>query len=103
MKKLKKKQSAFTLLEMTIVLFIISLLVLIILPNLSQQRKRANSVHGKAMVSVVQTQIDAYENEHDTDNVSFEELKNSNYLTANQVQQAQREKIVIIDGKAVQQ
>lgn len=38
MKILKKKQSGFTLLEMSIVLFIISLLVLIMLPNLSQQR-----------------------------------------------------------------
>ena len=36
MKILKKKQSGFTLLEMSIVLFIISLLVLIMLPNLSQ-------------------------------------------------------------------
>lgn len=36
MKVLKKKQSGFTLLEMSIVLFIISLLVLIMLPNLSQ-------------------------------------------------------------------
>ena len=62
MKILKKKQSGFTLLEMSIVLFIISLLVLIMLPNLSQQRKHANSIHGKAMTSVIQTQIDAYEN-----------------------------------------
>lgn len=48
MKILKKKQSGFTLLEMSIVLFIISLLVLIMLPNLSQQRKHANSIHGKS-------------------------------------------------------
>ena len=53
MKILKKKQSGFTLLEMSIVLFIISLLVLIMLPNLSQQRKHANSIHGKAMTSVI--------------------------------------------------
>ena len=63
MKILKKKQSGFTLLEMSIVLFIISLLVLIMLPNLSQQRKHANSILGKAMTSVIQTQIDACENE----------------------------------------
>ncbi|WP_302116816.1 competence type IV pilus major pilin ComGC [uncultured Limosilactobacillus sp.] len=102
MKILNKKESAFTLLEMSIVLFIISLLVLIVLPNLSQQRKHANSIHRKAMVSVIQTQIDSYENENGADNVSFEELKNANYLTDAQVQQAHREKIVIVDGKAVQ-
>ena len=98
MKILKKKQSGFTLLEMSIVLFIISLLVLIMLPNLSQQRKHANSIHGKAMTSVIQTQIDAYEN----DNVSLEELNKANYLTDAQVQQAHHEKIVIVDGKAIQ-
>ncbi|MBD5806440.1 prepilin-type N-terminal cleavage/methylation domain-containing protein [Lactobacillus sp. 0.1XD8-4] len=102
MKVLKRKQSGFTLLEMSIVLFIISLLVLIMLPNLSQQRKHANVIHGKAMVSVIQTQIDAYENENGTDNVGLDELKNANYLTAAQVQQAHRERIVIVDGKAIQ-
>ena len=102
MKILKKKQSGFTLLEMSIVLFIISLLVLIMLPNLSQQRKHANSIHGKSMTSVIQTQIDAYENENGTDNVSLEELNKANYLTDAQVQQAHHEKIVIVDGKAIQ-
>ena len=102
MKILKKKQSGFTLLEMSIVLFIISLLVLIMLPNLSQQRKHANSIHVKAMTSVIQTQIDAYENENGTDNVSLEELNKANYLTDAQVQQAHHEKIVIVDGKAIQ-
>jgi competence protein ComGC len=101
--KLTKKRSGFTLLEMSIVLFIISLLVLIMLPNLSQQRKHANNIHGKAMVSVIQTQVDAYENEFGTANVTLEELKNNNYLTASQVQRARQEKISIVDGKAVRQ
>lgn len=101
MKKLKKKEG-FTLLEMSIVLFIISLLILIMLPNLAQQRKHANSIHEKAMVSVIQTQIDAYQNETGADTVTLEELKNSNYLTASQVQRAHQEKITIVDGKAVQ-
>lgn len=72
------------------------------LPNLSQQRKHANTIHGKAMISVIQTQIDAYENETGAESVTMEELKNNNYLTAAQVQQAHQEKIVIVDGKAIQ-
>ena len=44
-KYLKKKKAGFTLLEMSIVLFIISLLILIILPNLAQQRKNATRIH----------------------------------------------------------
>ncbi len=54
------------------------------------------------MTSVIQTQIDAYENENGTDNVSLEELNKANYLTDAQVQQAHHEKIVIVDGKAIQ-
>ena len=53
-----RKREAFTLLEMSIVLFIISLLILIVLPNLTAQRKSAKRIHRDAMVSVVQTQVD---------------------------------------------
>ena len=46
LKKLKKRVAkGFTLVEMTIVLFIISLLILIIVPNLGAQRKHATSVN----------------------------------------------------------
>ncbi|XIF20384.1 MAG: prepilin-type N-terminal cleavage/methylation domain-containing protein [Acetilactobacillus jinshanensis] len=60
MKKALKKRKGFTLIEMTIVLFIISLLILIIIPNISKSREHAQDVHSNAMVSVVQSQIDAY-------------------------------------------
>lgn len=101
MKKVfKRRRSGFTLLEMSIVLFIISLLILIVLPNLAQQRRHANRVHGDAMVAVVQTQIDAYENEHGTNRVSYAQLQADDYLTKAQVAHAQREQIVIANGKA---
>ena len=48
-----RKRSAFTLVEMATVLFIIALLILIILPNLAAQRKHATRVHEDAMVNVV--------------------------------------------------
>ncbi len=74
-KQVKKMRSGFTLIEMTIVLFIISLLILIIIPNLSNQRKHAQSVHSSAMTEVVQAQIDAYFSQHPmAKTVSFPEL-----------------------------
>lgn len=104
MKKiLTARRPAFTLLEMSIVLFIISLLILIVLPNLAQQRKHADKVHGNAMVTVVQTQIDAYENETGASNASYETLQAKDYLTKAQVQRARRNHIVIINGKACRQ
>lgn len=97
-----RRRSGFTLIEMAVVLFIISLLVLIILPNLANQRKHATGVHRDAMVSVVQTQIDLYENENGEGNVSFDALQKSDYLTPEQVQKAQKEKITIVGDKAIQ-
>lgn len=102
-KMLTARRPAFTLLEMSIVLFIISLLILIVLPNLAQQRKHADRVHGNAMVAVVQTQIDAYENETGANNANYETLQSKDYLTKAQVQRARRNHIVIINGKACRQ
>lgn len=101
-KYLMKKQPAFTLLEMSIVLFIISLLILIILPNLAHQWQNASRIHRDAMVSVVQTQVDAYENETGATNVSLDQLRQHDYLTAAQVQKAKKEHIAVVNGKAVQ-
>ncbi|KRM09259.1 competence type IV pilus major pilin ComGC [Paucilactobacillus suebicus] len=101
-KSLLRKVKGFTLIEMSIVLFIISLLVLIILPNLASQRKHATGVHKDAMVSVVQTQIDLYENENGSDAISFETLEKGDYLTKSQVSKAQNEDIEIVGDKAIQ-
>lgn len=100
MKVLKKKRSAFTLLEMSIVLFIISLLILIILPNITKQRKNAMSIHQDAMVNVVQTQADLFENETGHAPDSLQELHANDYLTNAQLAKAQREQIVLYHGKA---
>lgn len=96
-----KKREAFTLLEMSIVLFIISLLILIILPNLTAQRKNAKKIHRDAMVSVVQTQVDEYANDGGNENVSLEELRDAKYLTSAQVKKAHEQHIVIVDGKVI--
>ncbi|MEY8442345.1 competence type IV pilus major pilin ComGC [Lactobacillaceae bacterium 24-114] len=96
-----KKKHAFTLLEMSIVLFIISLLILIVLPNLTAQRKNAKNIHGNAMVSVIQTQADEYVNDGGKENMSLEDLRQAKYLTSAQVKKAKEQHIVIVDGKVV--
>ena len=97
-----KRRRGFTLIEMTIVLFIISLLVLIILPNLNGQRRHAQHIHGGAMLTVVQGQVTAYLDDHGgAKTVSFQELKAAKYLTSQQVTQAKREGIHIKDDQAI--
>lgn len=97
----RKSRGGFTLIEMTIVLFIISLLIMIVIPNLSNQRKHAQTVHTSAMKSMVQAQIDAYQSQHPTDSqVSYEDLSNGGYLTKKQISQAKREGIKILENNA---
>lgn len=101
MKCFGKKQQGFTLLEMSIVLFIISLLILIVLPNLTSQRQHASKIHRDAMATVVQTQVDEYLNEHDKQTVSYRELEQAHYLTSSQVKKARGQGLVITNGQVV--
>ena len=55
-----KDQKAFTLVEMLVVLMIISVLIILIVPNLSNQTKTVNSKRCEALISVVQSQTNAY-------------------------------------------
>lgn len=98
MKKHTQRQG-FTLLEMSIVLFIISLLILIVIPNLAKQRQNATSIHSKAMVNVIQTQVDLFENEVGHSPTSVQQLYAKHYLTSAQLKSAQRNHIVISNGQ----
>jgi len=100
--KIKKQAGGFTLIEMTIVLFIISLLILIIIPNLSNQRKHAQGIHANAMVSVVQSQFDAYETEFPNQSkVTLIDLQKKGYLSQKQLKEAQASGIKIKNNEVV--
>jgi competence protein ComGC len=94
-----KRRKGFTLIEMAIVIFIISLLMLLILPNLNQQRKNAQKIHAEAMVSTVQTQVDLYQNEFDDNDITIAELTSAGYLTKNQEKKATDLGIKIYENK----
>lgn len=55
-----KNNQGFTLIEMLIVLLVISVLIILIIPNLSGKSKEIGEKGCEALVSVVQTQVDAY-------------------------------------------
>ena len=94
MKKFKNK-SAFTLIEMLIVLFIIAILLILIIPNIT---KNIDTAKDKSS--------EAYEiNEKDKD-VTFEKLVEKHYLDgpADKASTAPNgKKIVIANGKATLQ
>lgn len=98
-KYLAKKVAAFTLLEMAVVLFIISLLVLIILPNVAAQRKNASKINRNALQTELNTQAQLYMNDHNVDSVTIADLEQAKYLTASQVEAIKREHLEISHEK----
>ncbi|TFJ93682.1 competence type IV pilus major pilin ComGC [Lentibacillus salicampi] len=78
-----KNQRGFTLIEMLIVLMIISVLILLIIPNLSSKSEEVNDKGCEALVSMVQAQADAYyiaKKEYP----SLDELESEGYITEDQ-------------------
>ena len=71
--KIVKGESGFTLIEMMIVLLIISVLVLIAIPNVTKHSKSIDEKGCKAYVKMVEGQVAAYKMEHHK-NPSLEEL-----------------------------
>ena len=62
MKKLKAlKVKAFTLVEMLVVLLIISVLMLLFVPNLTKQKDAVSDTGNAAVVKVVESQAELYE------------------------------------------
>lgn len=57
----KKVYQAFTLVEMMIVLLIISVLVLLFIPNLSQEKEKVVEKGDQAIVQTIKTQIELAE------------------------------------------
>ena len=87
MKKLLKKKKAFTLIELLICLFIIGLMMLLIIPNIANQRKEAQKKSDAAIVKVIENQQELYQldkNVKDKPDVST--LKKDGYITQEQAE-----------------
>ena len=83
MMKLKEtKAKAFTLVEMLVVLLIISVLLLLFVPNLTKQKDAVND-KGKAVVKVVESQAELYSLDKN-ENASLSKLQADGRITAEQ-------------------
>lgn len=79
-----KNNKGFTLIEMLIVLMIISVLIILIVPNLSGKSKEVNKKGCDALVTVVQAQTDAYYLDKSSYPASLEALEKAGYITKDQ-------------------
>lgn len=97
-KKIKKLNSkGFTLIEMVLVLFVISILMLLIVPNIVTQKQKVDVKGTEALVTVVQTQVELYEMEYGVKATTFDMLKEKEYLNAAQKEEAEK-KLQIANG-----
>ena len=84
MKKMMQiKTKAFTLVEMLFTLVIISILLLLFVPNLSKQKDAVKDTGGAAVVKVVESQAELFELNH-TGGVSLSKLVEAGSITAEQ-------------------
>lgn len=79
----KKKLKGFTLLEMMVVLFVISILLLLFVPNIMKQKDSAKNKSDESIVKVVETQMEVYELDTGS-RPTLEELVTDGYITDKQ-------------------
>lgn len=79
-----KNQKGFTLIEMLIVLMIISVLIILIIPNLGEKSETVNQKGCEALVELVQAQIDAYYIDERKYPASIDILATEGYITKDQ-------------------
>ncbi|MGX7014163.1 competence type IV pilus major pilin ComGC [Vagococcus silagei] len=92
MLKVIKDKKGFTLIEMLVVLFIISILLVLFVPNISKHRESALEQEKEGIVKVVETQLELYMLEHEDLDVqpSVKTLKDEKYITDKQYKQYQK-------------
>lgn len=86
-----KKYRGFTLIEMLIVLLIISVLILLFVPNLAKHKDEVENKGNDAIEKVVETQIDLYELENGK-RVPAETLESEGWITDKQLERYNQSK-----------
>ncbi len=87
MKKLLKKKKGFTLIELLICLFIIGLMMLLIIPNIANQRQKAQEKSDAAIVKVVENQQELYQLDNNVkEKPDTSKLQEDGYITKEQAE-----------------
>ena len=101
-RKFKNNEEGFTLIEMLLVLLVISVLVILIIPNIAAQSRNVQDTGCEAQVRMVQSQIEAYTLNEGGTPATIQELV-PDYLTAEQVSCQNGDSITITNGEATRQ
>lgn len=77
-----KNSNAFTLLEMLMVMFIIAVLLLLTIPNITKHKDGVEDTGCEAYADMVQTQVTAYEMVEGELPTSLSQLESAGYITS---------------------
>lgn len=94
------KDDGFTLIEMLLVLLVISVLIIVIIPNIAKQSDNVQNTGCTAQVKMVQGQIEAYKLQKGSHPSSIQELV-PEFLKENQTKCKNGKGIEIVNGEAV--
>lgn len=75
-----RKQQGFTLIEMLIVLLVISILLIITVPNIVKHQQSIRNKGCDAFVKMVQAQVQSYQIDHDVIPPSLADMKTKGYI-----------------------
>jgi competence protein ComGC len=91
MRNKKMKYSGFTLLEMLVVLLIISVLILLFVPNLSKHKDGVDQKGNEAITKIIETQTELYVMEKNQ-TPTVEQLVKEQYISQEQYEKYQASK-----------
>ncbi|EKU49873.1 competence type IV pilus major pilin ComGC [Staphylococcus massiliensis] len=101
LKQTFRNNKAFTLLEMLVVLLVVSLLLILILPNIAKQTEHIQATGCEAQTKMVNSQIESYTLKHNQKPTSIDQLVNDGFLKENQKTCKNGATISIVNGEAV--
>ena len=93
-------KKGFTVLEMILVLTVVSVIVLVTVPNIAQKKKVINQVGCRALLEVVNAQILMYDLDNGYKPSDVDELVDGEYITEAQCYCPDGSAIYISDGEA---
>lgn len=94
-----KREDGFTLIEMLIVLMIITVLILLIVPNLSNKTASVHEQGCEALKETVQAQVSAYALHEGSPPTSLEDLVDKGYIYKDQKKCKSKDKEFILNSK----
>lgn len=91
------KKSGFTLIEMLIVLFIITVLILIAIPNVTKHFKTVDDKGCEAYVKMVQGQVEAYKIDTGSYPTTIVSMEDEGYLKEKSSNKSCKNKVITIE------